>query len=104
MRFLFTLNMPPGNLDRVLDHRNISPKFVHQVIGDHKSESCEELAEEMNDKQFIVVRQWYYDTDRQTGEKSWVDRGELILNTNQVGKISAHYFQGSAPIKPIKRV
>lgn len=82
MRFLFTMNMPPGS----------GNNLVHQVIADHESESPRELCEAMNDEPFIVVRQFYLETDYSTGEHTWKDRGEVVLNTAHIGKVSVHYL------------
>lgn len=92
MRFLFTLNMPPGNPDR--HSREAQQRLVHQVIGDHQAGSLVELCDEMNDSPFILVRQWYYDSDH-NGQKIWVDRGEIVINTQHIGKVVEHFLQGA---------
>lgn len=84
-RFLITMHMPPAN-----------PNYlVHQVIADHPAENIEEFCDILNDSAFIVVREYYYVTEKRgVGEKGWQDRGEKILNTEHIGKV-ALYHDGS---------
>jgi hypothetical protein len=99
MRFLFTLNMPPGTSERNSGDRH--PRLVHQIIGDHDSGSCQALCEVMNDNPFIAVRQWYYDNDHENREKLWIDRGFIIINTHHIGKVVEHFMQGSPDAKRV---
>jgi hypothetical protein len=81
-RFLITMHMPAGS----------SPNLVHQVTLDHEAASLTEFCAILNDNAFVVGRQFYYMTDKQTGEKlGWRDRGELILNTDHIGKVTLYY-------------
>jgi hypothetical protein len=85
-RFLITMHMPAGS----------SANLVHQVTLDHEAADLAEFCMVLNDNAFVVGRQHYFTTDKQTGEKlGWRDRGELILNTNHIGKVSL-YFDGEA--------
>ena len=85
-RFLITMHMPAGS----------SANLVHQVTMDHEAVDLAEFCAVLNDNAFIVGRQFYYLNDKQTGEKlGWRDRGDLILNTNHIGKVSLH-FDGEA--------
>lgn len=77
-RFLITMHMPPGS----------SEHLVHQIIGDHVAANLNEFADELNNNAFVVVRQFYYLNDRHTGERGWQDRGDLILNTEHIGKVA----------------
>ena len=80
-RFLITMHMPTGT----------SENLVHQVIGDSPEETLGQFCDALNDSAFIVVRQYYFMNDRRSGERGWRDRGELILNTNHIGKVSVYY-------------
>ena len=84
-RFLITMHMPPAN-----------PNYlVHQVIADHSAEDIEEFCDVLNDSAFIIVREYYYVSEKRgTGSKGWEDRGEKILNTNHIGKVAV-YHDGS---------
>jgi len=89
MRFMITMHMPSGRSDTL----------VHQIIADHPSETCREFCEVLCDEPFVTVRQWYYEDDRATGERIWIDRGDLILNSAHIGKVMQHYSptQNQAP-------
>jgi hypothetical protein len=80
-RFLMTMHMPTGS----------SQHLVHQVIGDHAAADLNEFAEELNNLAFVVVRQFYYFHNRETNERGWRDRGDLILNTEYIGKVTVHF-------------
>lgn len=80
MRFLVTMNMPSA-----------SGNNVHQVTVEHPAGSCEAFCDELNDNEFIIVRLFYrrQDFDAVSRQMSivWEDRGDLILNTNHIGKV-----------------
>ena len=75
MRFVFTMNLPSykGNL-------------VQQVIGDHDSKSLESLCDTLNNEGFITVAQ-YYNVIHRNGEREWQYKGQMILNTDHIGKV-----------------
>ena len=81
-RFLITMNMPPAN-----------PNYlVHQVTADHAAENLDEFCDELNSNAFIVVRQFYFVTEKRgVGPHGWQDRGDLIINTDHVGKVTLFY-------------
>ena len=79
MRFLFTLNMPSSK-----------GRDVHQVIGEYEADSCTQMCFILNKLDFITVRQFYKETDKTSGEIMWDDKGEIILNTSQIGKIQVY--------------
>lgn len=81
-RFLITMHMPPAN-----------PNYlVHQVIADHPAENIEEFCDILNDNAFIIVREFYFVTDKRgQGDKGWQDRGEKIINTDHIGKVAQFY-------------
>lgn len=81
-RFLITMHMPPAN----------PHLLVHQVIADHPAENMSEFCDILNDSAFIVVRQYYFVTEKRgVGDRGWQDRGDLILNTEHIGKVSLFY-------------
>lgn len=79
MRFLFHMNMPSGGND-----------LVHQVVGEISCKSINELREVMNKNDFIAVQHMTYERAR-TGEKVWRSRGDMIINTSNVGKVAVYY-------------
>lgn len=79
-RFLVTMHMPNGS----------SEYLVHQVTGDHPSENLEQFAEELNNNTFILIHQYYWMDNQNTGEKGWRDRGPIIINTEHIGKVSLY--------------
>lgn len=81
MRFMVTMNMPNSR----------GEGYVHQLIVEHASDNCEQFCAVMSDDPFILVRQLYFDDDRQTGERVWIDRGDMILNCQHIGKVMPHY-------------
>ena len=72
MRFQITLNMPS---------RAGNP--VHQIIGDSKARSLEELVEELSDSAFVIVREVY--KDQESGE--YYPVGDVAINPSVIGKI-----------------
>ena len=82
-KFMFTMNMPSGN-----------GNLVHQVIGEHPANSCEELLEDIDNKEYIIIRQYYYVTDPETGKQDWQDRVDMIINTYHIGKVQIHIMRG----------
>jgi hypothetical protein len=81
MKFMVTMNMPNSRQDGI----------IHQLIVEHPSEDCEEFCEVLSDAPFVLVRQLYFDDDRRTGERVWVDRGDMIINCSHIGKVMPHY-------------
>lgn len=76
MRFLFTMNMGSSQ-----DH------LVHQVIADHPATSLKELQDAMQDNDFISVRQYYTGLNPHTKHRTWVDRGDILLAVEHIGKV-----------------
>jgi hypothetical protein len=76
MRFLITMNMPSAH-----------GSLVHQVTGEHSSNSIEEFCDVLNDNAFVVVGQYYKDANTADGEINWVYMGNIILNTEHIGKV-----------------
>lgn len=82
MKFVITMNMPSSQ-----------GFLVHQIILEHKSESIADFCDLMNDETFIFGRQIYKRPDSD-GNFIFVDRGDIILNTNHIGKVQ-EYYDGS---------
>jgi hypothetical protein len=78
MKFLVTMNMPSSN-----------GYPVHQVIFEHHCESVRDLILIMNDDIFVYGRQ-FYRINSENGKGSFVDRGEIILNTTHIGKVQEY--------------
>lgn len=92
MKFLFTLNMPSSK-----------GTLVHQVTGDYNAVSCAHMCEVLNKLDFITVRQFYKDEDRgPNGEVIWDDKGEIILNTSQIGKVQVYVEREKNNDKPYR--
>ena len=74
MRFLLTMNMPSaqGNV-------------IHQLTVDHDSESIMDFCEDLNNNPFIIVRLLY--RIKEGANFLWRDKGDLILNTELIGKV-----------------
>ena len=71
MRFYITMNMPSRN-----------GGAIHQVIGDHESNSIEEFKETLNDCDFVTVEEFYRNQDG-----GFYSVGDIILSTMHIGKV-----------------
>jgi hypothetical protein len=60
--------------------------LVHQLTVDYEVSSCLEFRDVLNDNDFILCHQ-HYRKEYPNGEVKWEDRGEIILNTSQIGKV-----------------
>jgi len=78
MKFLVTMNMPSSN-----------GYPVHQVIFEFKCDGINNLYAVMNDEIFIRGRQLYRRVN-DDGKSSFIDRGEIILNTAHIGKVQEY--------------
>jgi hypothetical protein len=77
MKFSFTLNLPSK-----------AGYPVQNVIGEVEGvNSVQELAETINNEQFIVVKEVYRNPEMGTH----FEVGTLILNTNMIGKIKPYH-------------
>jgi hypothetical protein len=77
MKFSFTLNLPSK-----------AGYSVQNVIGEVEGvNSVQELAETINNEQFIVVKEVYRNPEMGTH----FEVGTLILNTNMIGKIKPYH-------------
>jgi hypothetical protein len=64
--------------------------LVHQVIADHSSASLQELQEHMHENDFICVRQFYTSLNPHTKQRTWADRGEILLAVEHIGKVQVY--------------
>jgi hypothetical protein len=64
---------------------------VHQITVDHPGNSLDEVREAFNDEEFVLCRLMYRRMNND-GEMCWLDKGDLVINTNHVGKIQEYIF------------
>ena len=76
MRLLFSLNMPSGGND-----------LVHQVVGELYDDSFENVLDVVEHSNFILIRHVTYER-QPDGTRTWVTRGDMILNTYHIAKIA----------------
>jgi hypothetical protein len=87
---MVTMNMPNGR----------GEGYVHQLIVEHPSTDCRDFCAVLSDDPFVLVRQLYFDDDRYTGERVWIDRGDIVLNCSLIGKVMPHYAPPAAAAVP----
>ena len=75
MKFLITMNMPSAQ-----------GYAVHQVTVEHVAESLGTFCDILNDSEFILCRQLYRQKNMR-GEPTWLDRGDIVINTYHIGKV-----------------
>ena len=80
MKFVLTMDMPSSQ-----------GSLVHQITIEHPAKSVNELCEELNKTTFMTVKQFYKD-DALTanGEIIWIDRGDIGIHTDKIGKVQIH--------------
>lgn len=78
MKYLLTLNMP-----------SMTGNMVQQIIVEHRSKSCGELTDVLNESQFVNFSLWYRFQEPDDTYR-WEDRGEIVINTDHIGKVQ--YF------------
>jgi hypothetical protein len=74
MRFVITLNMPSVNGD----------KYISQVIGDHPANSVAEICEELAEKGYVLIDEFYA---MDGGQKGYRQVGLTSVHERVVGKI-----------------
>lgn len=80
MKFVLTLNMPSAH-----------GSLVHQITVDFPEvASSKAFCDLLNDQEFVMGRQ-YYKRKGFEGETLWEDRGDLIVNSAQIGKVQQFY-------------
>ena len=76
MKFLITMNMPA---------RSGVP--IHQIICEHPSSSLEEFVEALQGNDFLVVDEFYRDTEAPRGLDNYYPVGSIAINYRYVGKV-----------------
>jgi len=74
MRFQFTLNMPSR-----------SGNAVHQIVGEHRSNSLEELVGILKQTDFIILEEQYA-----TADKLLEPAGKICISTAIIGKVKEY--------------
>jgi hypothetical protein len=82
VKFTITMNMPSGRPDNNGEHRP-----VHQMICDAPVQSLAEFHENIMETDFIRCRLIYTKMDAR-GSQYFIDRGDIVLNTMWIGKVS----------------
>jgi len=76
LKFLLTMNMPA--------HRG-GP--IHQITCEHPSKSLAEFCEALEKNEFVLVEEFYRDSDVQEGADPYYSRGFTALNYRVIGKV-----------------
>lgn len=76
MKFLVTMNMPVRTRDKTSQ-----AQFVHQMIVEHPSQDWSALLSHLNERDFILVEEFYKD------DSGYFSVGKIALNTSHIGKI-----------------
>ena len=81
MRLLITMNMPSaqGNL-------------VHQLTVEYDCANLNQCCDDLNEFQFIICKLLYKHIEG--GENKWTNKGEIILNTDHIGKVQEFIDKG----------
>lgn len=75
MKFLLTMNMGSANNN-----------LVHLITCTHPSESLEEFADTIAKNEFIIVDEFYINSQTDTE----YSRGSMIINTMHIGKVKVY--------------
>jgi hypothetical protein len=75
MRFIITMNMPSRN----------NP--IHQIVCEHPVTSLQKLLDALATQDFIIVDEYYRNSDAPRGTDSYYKVGETAINHQYVGKI-----------------
>lgn len=90
MRVIMTLNMQPKD--------NRENRDIHQITVEYPAANIHDFCRVLNDHAFIVVKLIY----RQPGERGetlFIDRGELIVNTQYIGKVVEYHTAAEVDYK-----
>lgn len=71
-----------------------SNELVHQVVADVPVASLNALHHVLHDKKFVSVSLMFYSRGT-AGDKVWVSKGDMLINTALIGKVSI-YKEGAA--------
>lgn len=72
-KFMLTMNMPSRN-----------GHDVHQIIAGHAAKSLEEFVSKLEEKEFVIVEEFYYDGQ---DKSKFFSRGDIAINYRYIGKI-----------------
>lgn len=81
-KYLVTMNMPSSQ-----------GFLVHQITIEHQSDTIEDLFHDLNDNEFILVR-LFYRRQNDMGVWTWIDKGEIIVNSSHIGKVQLYIEYG----------
>lgn len=76
MKFLITMNMPA---------RSGPP--IHQIICEHAANSLSDFVAELQSNDFLIVDEFYRDTEAPRGSESYYPVGQIAINYRYVGKV-----------------
>lgn len=76
MRFLITMNMPSR-----------SGGSIHQIIAEYPAESLEDFVHELEEKDFLIVEEFYKDADAPRSAVTYYSVGHTAINHRYVGKV-----------------
>jgi hypothetical protein len=65
--------------------RNGGP--IHQIVAQHPSRSLEEFVDELEENHFVIVEEYYKDSDASKAAPSYYSVGKTALNRIDIGKI-----------------
>lgn len=77
MKFLITMNMPSK-----------AGREIHSMIVEHPAKSLEEFVEEFEDREFLVVDEFYVDSS--SGSRIPEYRGPVGVSYRHIGKIKEY--------------
>ena len=83
MKLLITMNMPSAK-----------EYLVHQMTVETECETLDKFLKQLNDDIFVKVLLYYKRKDHITGDTIWEDRGDILLNTNHIGKVQVYLEYG----------
>jgi len=76
VKFLITMNMPAR-----------SGPLIHQIICEHPAQSLNEFCRALETTDFLVVDEFYRDTDAPRGADAYYHVGQTAINHRYVGKV-----------------
>jgi len=76
VKFLITMNMPAR-----------SGQQIHQIICEHEAKSLKEFVDVLQSNDFLIVDEFYRDTEAPRGSESYYPVGQIAVNYRYVGKV-----------------
>ena len=62
-------------------------KPIHQIMCEHPAKDLAEFCSALEENEFVIVNEFYYDKDVLPGEDPWFSVGQTALNYRMIGKI-----------------